>query len=141
MLLEPKEGPEALGDYRCFSKLTSRFFCKACGGRCFALRGEGEFAEVDLKALGIEENNAASEGGSKVRVWRPKREGWNETIHDPNAKDYLTVNGFAIDAGQEGFDLREWTEKKWIGYLDGLNRYEEKGSEERFDRPYQYGAY
>ena len=34
-----------------------------------------------------------------------------------NAK-YLSVNAITLDAGQEGLDLREWTEKGWIEYYD-----------------------
>lgn len=33
---------------------------------------------------------------------------------------YLTVTGLTLDPGQDGLDLREWTEKKWVMYVDML---------------------
>ena len=143
LLLSPADGPlhanSGLGGYQCFAMRSHWFFCKTCGGRCFAFRGEGETVEVDLAALGVTSaEGGQSENGELTRVWRPKKEGWQEVL--PGGKDYLSVNGYSVDAGQDGFDLREWTEKKWVAYLDrrdvgGIRQ------DPRLDRPQDGGAY
>lgn len=89
--------------------------------------GEGEVVDVDLKEMGVK---GVEEG--KTRVWRPKGEGWKE-----NTTGYLSVNSLTLEPGQEGLDLREWVEKKYVGYEDMLFG---KG-EDRLDRPHEGGAY
>ena len=71
--------------------------------RCFAVAGEGEIREVDIE-------------GTKREVWTVKSEGWDES--DDSGLSYLTVNAATLEPGQEGFNLKEWTEKGWIAYWD-----------------------
>lgn len=49
----------------------------------------------------------------------------------------LSVNAATLDPDQEGLDLREWTEKGWIAYLDMRS---EEG-EARLGRPHTGGMY
>jgi hypothetical protein len=124
------KGLQDLGDYTCNDGLIHFYFCRACGVRCFAFMGEGETTAVDLD-------------GRKQRVWRPKAEGWKE---GRNATGYLSVNASSLDAGQEGLDLRVWTESKWVAYLDYLGegaKGEEGGvgKEDRYGRPHEGGMY
>lgn len=97
-LLSPLSPSTELGDYTCNGNRIHWFFCKTCGVRCFSFAGEGEVVEEE-------------EGGGKS-FWRVKKEG--------EGKAYLSVNGHAIDAEQEGFDLRDWTEGKKLAYLNYL---------------------
>lgn len=133
MLLSPLDPLQELGDYQCFGKRLHFLFCRTCGGRCFTFMGKGELVDVELEALGVK----GTELGQKTTVWRPKKEGWSEGM---GAKSYLSVNAYSIDADQAGFDLREWTEKKWIDYIDFL----EIGNTRRpghFEAPHEGGAY
>ena len=58
------------------------------------------------------------ENGEKMKVWHPRK----DRVEGPDEGSlYLSVNAHSIDAGQEGFDMREWTEKKWLWYLDFLD--------------------
>jgi len=129
LLLSPLDPFNDLGDYQCFEKRLHFFFCKTCGVRCFSFMGDGEVVEREI----------GSAGGDKQRVWRPKavvpEDGWVE-----NLQMYLSVNGYTLDAGQEGLDLREWTEKKWVLYLDCYS--ETEGPTARsYERPHFGGAY
>jgi len=126
LLLSPTDPVADLADYTCFSQRLHFYFCKTCGMRCFIFHGEGEVKEEEV-------NIGQTQG--KLPVWRPKKEGWVE-----GSKDYLSVNGYTIDAGQEGLDLREWTESKSVLYLDVLGA---SGVKEpsRYDRPHVGGAY
>ena len=118
-LLSPLKPLEELGDYRCYDKKTHWLFCKTCAVRCFAFIGEGEIVERDVD-------------GSKVEVWKPKREGWEE-----GKGCYLSVNAHTLDVGQEGLDLREWHEKGWIHYLDCLDEKED----DQWGKPHRGGCY
>lgn len=91
-------------------------------------------AEVDLDELGVRDRNGGRMG--KRTIWRPKAEGWDEV----NSGYYLSVNGYTVDAGQDGFQLSDFTANKWVGYMDCL---ELKGPERepRYDRPYEGGAF
>lgn len=68
--------------------------------RCFAVAGEGEIRGVEIE-------------GSKSEAWMVKSEGWDES-----GMNYLTINAATLEPGQEGFNLKEWTEKGWIAYFD-----------------------
>ena len=125
LLLSPTDPFQELGDYLCFDKELHWFFCKQCGGRCFTYAGEEENVEVDLGALGV----PGEAEGKKTKVWKHK-----------GGPAYLSVNGYAIDAGQDGLDLREWTEKKWLQYFDMLPE-REKRLRRTYDRPHAGGAY
>jgi len=67
-----------------------------------------------------------------VKVWTPKEEGWKE-----GETGYLSVNAATLDAGQEGLDMREWTEKGWITYLDA----KDEVGEARLGVPHEGGMY
>jgi hypothetical protein len=51
---------------------------------------------------------------------------------------YLSVNAHTVDAGQEGFDMREWTDKKWLCYLDYLGS---RRMPKTADSPHPGGCY
>lgn len=122
-----------LGDYQCDNGDLHFFFCRTCGGRCFTFMGEGEVVDVDLGSLGVKE----AEGGT-VKAWRAKKEGWVEDR--PAHGRYLSVNAYSLDKGQEGLDLREWYEKKWVGYVDRVRGPEDRG-DFTFERPHPGGVY
>ena len=132
LVLSPLNPYEALGDYQCFDKTLHWLFCKTCGMRCFIFAGEGVVEEQDLGALGV----PGYEEGQKTKVWHAVN---SEAKVDGgyDSRTYLSINGYTIDAKQEGFDLREWTEKKWVEYVDCLD---EKG-QDTFDKPHVGGAY
>lgn len=123
LLLSPLDPLSDLGDYLCFERQLHFLFCKGCGVRCFTFMGEGELVEKETGT-----------SGETQTVWCPKQ-GWVE-----DGTRYLSVNGYTLDAGQEGLDLREWTEKKWVMYLDCLTD-EPVGSDTTYDRPFPGGAY
>jgi hypothetical protein len=52
-------------------------------------------------------------------------------------KSYLSVNAHTLEPGQEGLDLREWTEKGWIAYLD----MKDQVGESRLGEPHEGGIY
>lgn len=87
---------------------------------------------MDLeKELGAEKS-----GGERTKVWRCKKEGWKEGRVEGRTS-YLSVNAHTIEPGQEGLDLREIVDKKWVAYLDILNGKDE-GS---FDYPQRGGTW
>ena len=123
LLLAPLDPLRELAEYRCYERRLRFLFCKQCGMRCFTFAGEGELVEKDV-------------GGETKTVWAPRR-GWVE-----NMENYLSVNAYTIDAGQEGIDMREWTEKKWVMYLDCLSDMTaEQPVSRTYDRPFPGGAY
>jgi hypothetical protein len=139
LLLSPLDPFAELGDYRCWEGRTHWFFCKSCGVRCFGFIGEGEVSERDIPFVKIPIRDPATgkETGveeivGKKRVWTPKREGWKE-----GSGSYLSLNAHTLDAKQEGLDLREWAEKKWICYLDCLD----ETGEDNYDKPHEGGTY
>ncbi|KAL7917917.1 hypothetical protein ACQKWADRAFT_305578 [Trichoderma austrokoningii] len=134
MLLSPLDPMAELGDYTCYSGTIHWLFCKRCGGRCFLFAGEGETAEVDLDEIGVKDSNGGKLG--KRTIWRPRAEGWSET----RPGYYLSVNGYTVDAAQEGFELGEFTANKWVAYVDCLELH---GSERepRYNKPYEGGAF
>jgi hypothetical protein len=118
-LLSPLDPLKELSDYTCGDGDIHFFFCGKCGVRCFAFCGEGEIVERDI------------DGDEKKKVWKP--------VHgnDETGVRYLSVNAQTLDAGQEGLDLREWYDKKWVCYLDMLD---EEGSHS-FERPHRGGSF
>ncbi|KAJ2975950.1 hypothetical protein NQ176_g5228 [Zarea fungicola] len=127
MLLSPLDPFESLGDYRTSDQLLHFFFCKTCGVRCLIFYGSGETVDIDLGAAGVK----GYEVGNTTRVWRAK---------DVPPGTYISVNGHTIDAGQDGFDMRELTEKKNVMYID--NYFEgEKKRPARWDGPHPDGSY
>lgn len=125
MLLCPLDLKD-LNDYTCMDKELHWYFCPKCGVRCFIFCGEGEVVDVNLGEIGAKEG---VEGMTKV--WKPKAEGWSSKT------SYLSVNGYTLDQGQDGVDLREWTEKKLVGYVE---TWFEKG-DDTLERPHNGGAY
>ncbi|KAK1959640.1 hypothetical protein LY78DRAFT_591198 [Colletotrichum sublineola] len=144
LLLKPLSPYEELGDYSVYQKDLHFLFCKTCGMRCIILMGQGEVANVNLEAMGVKNDkkglgkDSVGEGSGLTKVWRPKKDGWNE---GKKWGSYLSVNGYSVDAGQHGFDLREITENKWVKYLDWLELHSEGSQGARFDRPWEGGAY
>lgn len=130
VLLSPTDPWKELKDYQTGSKIAHFFSCGTCGVQCFAFGAIGDLdekVEIDLEAwLG-----KASEG-KKTKVWRPKKEGYEE-----EKTAMLKVNATSLDVGQEGLDLREWHEKGWVAYVDGLDRKEEG----RLGKPHRGGCY
>jgi hypothetical protein len=118
VLLSPLDPMKELSDYTCFDEYIHFLFCGKCGVRCFAFAGEGEVVERDID-------------GGKKKVWKPA----DGLCDDVNG--YLSVNAQTLDAGQEGLELREWYDKRWVCYLDMLD--EKEGHS--FVRPYRGGTF
>ncbi|KAL7952020.1 hypothetical protein V8C42DRAFT_24791 [Trichoderma barbatum] len=137
-LLSPLDPLESLGDYLCNDQTLHFLFCKTCAVRCFIFHGEGEIVDVSLpEAIASASADSGSEtGGVAVKAWRPKKVELSAGI--PHKGSYLSVNGHTIDAGQKGFDLREWAETKAIMYLDLLP---DGGLPQRCERPHVGGSY
>lgn len=138
-VLSPLDPLQSLGDYRCNDGTLRFLHCKTCAVRCFIFHGEGEIIDVSLPAA-IASTGAASSsetGSVSVKAWRPKKVELNAGI--PHQGSYLSVNGHTIDAGQEGFDLREWVETKAVMYLDLLP--DDGGMPRRCERPHVGGSY
>lgn len=77
--------------------------------------GESEIKEVEVEGKAV------------------KKAGW---VEGSSNTGYLSVNAATLEAGQEGLDLSEWTEKGWIAYLDFLGEIEEA----RLGKPYEGGV-
>lgn len=135
LLLSPLDPYGDLGDYTSGEKSLHYLYCKTCAVRCFIHMGEGEHVEVDLGELGV----AGHEVGKTVKAWRPKKDGWKEGRSQHGC--YLSVNGYTVDAKQDGFDLGEFTANKVVGYIDYLRLDEEGMGSPRVDRPHKDGAY
>ena len=134
LLLSPLDPFSTLGDYLCYDKVLHFFFCKMCGGRCFIFAGDGELVDVDLSELGLAglEDKYTEK---VVKAWKPKTGGGH-----PELGHYLSVNAHSIDANQDGFDMREWTEKKYVMYCDCLSN-EADEVPATYERPQHGGCY
>jgi hypothetical protein len=100
--------------------------------------GKGEVIEVDPADLGLVQDEGQEEAQAKMKVWRPKKEGWKEGRVNGC---YLSVNGQSIEAGQEGFDLTEFVDNKWVLYYDYLELGGGEAKARRYGKPHEYGAY
>ncbi|KAH8895268.1 hypothetical protein GQ53DRAFT_855504 [Thozetella sp. PMI_491] len=109
-LLAPLDPLQDLGDFMCATKEFHLLFCRTCGVQCFRFAGKGEVVEGVLPGVG--------EDGAKTKYWHPVKEGWAEGRENGC---YLTINAVTLDAGQEGVDLRAWTENKAVLYLNNLS--------------------
>lgn len=137
ILLSPQDPFKDLGDYQYGEKILHYFFCRNCGIRCFTFSGEGENVDLDLRQLLGQERGQAIQEGDTTKVWRAKKEGWKDGRHT----GYLSVNANTIDQLQEGFDLREWTEKGWIYYIEMFNPPDDAPEPMSYDRPFPGGVY
>lgn len=148
-LLTPLDPMTELADYTCFDHKLHWLFCRKCGVRCFTFSGKGEVVECDMEkdlggrefVEGIKDLHKGENDGT-VKVWRPKKEGWYERGYPLEGRSYFSVNAYTLEAGQEGLDLRQWTEEKQVLYLDCLEPNGEGTGETRtYERPQYGGAY
>jgi hypothetical protein len=114
---------------------NNMFFCPRCGVRCFFIHGPSETAERDLAADGVDLEKAQVDPGKKA-FWRPMADGWKE-----EEEHWFRVNAMTLEAGQEGLDLREWTEKKWVQYVNMLDDYAQPGNRASYENPFEGGCY
>ena len=112
-------------DYTCFDEEIHFYFCGTCGVRCFSFVGEGEIKEIDDDDDGVEVQ------GKKTEVWVLK-EGWSE-----GETSFFSLNAATLEPGQEGLNLKEWTEKGWIAYVDTKNFVRKS----RYREPHDGGMY
>ncbi|KAF2196860.1 hypothetical protein GQ43DRAFT_425754 [Delitschia confertaspora ATCC 74209] len=120
LLLSPN--PSELGDYSCLTKQMHWYFCKTCGVKPFCGAGGWVKEEVDVNAWKGEEKRDGE--GKKKTAWKlTTKEVEIEKADRKIKKEVLSlnVNATTLDARQEGLDLREWHEKKWVFYLDVLD--------------------
>lgn len=144
LLLSPLDPFKELGDYLCIRKRLHFFFCKTCGVRCFIVMGEGRISDVevdtDLLNVSLEKLSIADDGNQTnkktVQAWHMVPD--SEAVDMPYGQ-YLSVNGHTIDAGQEGFDMREWVEKKSVLYYDFLQ--DDNSAPGRYEAPHIGGCY
>jgi len=134
----PDDEGSGVSSYMCNSAVSKWYFCSTCGVRTFAIRGEKVTEEVELptellQRAGVVGKDTKGEM-SRVKVWRCRREGWNEW--GSGLTGYLSVNAVTLDVGQKGLDLRKWSEWGVIEYGDGLER---KGGWQPV--PYEGGMY
>ena len=69
------------------------------------------------------------DGKGKGERWAPRREGWEE-----GTTGYFSINRLTLDQPQEGLDLREWVDKKWIFYMDHMSDTDK--AKYSYDRPH-----
>ncbi|KAH7128566.1 hypothetical protein B0J11DRAFT_525274 [Dendryphion nanum] len=130
--------PSELGEYRCFDKRIGWYFCKNCGVRTFAMGGNWEEAELDVEKWAGKDSKAET-----MKVWKAtagesfKRVVDGKEIIKP--LHYLSVNAVTLNGGEGGVDLREWHDKKWVFYVENLER--KNGTLMRIDEPYPGGLY
>jgi hypothetical protein len=130
---------EELGDYRVFSKKIGWYFCKNCGVRILGLGGKWEQADLDIGEWAGQEPDGKTQ---KVSVTKPDGV-WLKNVNGekvPIPMHYLSVNAVTLDGGEDGVDLREWHEKKWVYYVE--SRVRERGfSSEMSSGPHPCGMY
>lgn len=127
ILLSPIDPFESLGDYLCDSKDLHFFFCKTCAIRPFIFAGKGQIVDMDLDKLNIDGvSNVNGQKNTKV---------WTVAVEDDHT--YLCINGNTVDALQDGYDPRDYVEKKSLVFIDWLNDRDAKQN----DRPHPGGCY
>ncbi|EEQ33086.1 hypothetical protein McanMca71_003797 [Microsporum canis] len=142
-LLSPLEPEKELTDYKILEAGSSWYFCPTCGVRCFSFRGKGKVEDVELeewvtKPADMTDTKAAAaaggEGSKKIttKAWRIEKEGWDEG----KRTSYLSINVQTLEP-EDGLDLRELVDKKWLGFID-CREFKEK---QRFDRPQTGGSW
>jgi hypothetical protein len=134
-LLSPADPFKDLSDY-VSPEGNHMFFCPKCGVRCFFIYGPSETVALDLAAEGVDLQKAQADPSGKALVWRPKAEGWKE-----EEEHWFRVNAVTLEARQEGLDMREWTDKKWVQYVNMLDDDAEPGNRASYDKPFEGGCY
>ena len=141
VLLSPLDPFKELGNYNIrehSGSVSYNLLCPTCGVRCFGTGGPsgkelGSIVERDLAADGVDITRASIDGdGKSVKVWMPNPDGWQEEV-----THWLRVNGTSLEPDQEGLNLREWTEKKWVQYVNWLDEVEGCS----YEKPYHGGIY
>lgn len=116
-LLSPTNPLESMGNYHTKNKNINFIFCNTCGIRCFIFAGEAEVIDMDLATLGVKDTTRGYDEQKPTQVWHVKAA---KPDAAPSLK-YLSINGNAIDAEQEGFDMREYRETEQVIYVDFLH--------------------
>ncbi|KAH8892837.1 hypothetical protein GQ53DRAFT_861020 [Thozetella sp. PMI_491] len=122
ILLSPLDPLTELENYLCDTKQIHWPFCKhaAC------------VTEVELPGTNAE--------GEKTRFWHVVKEGWKEGSKLTTGC-CLAVNALTIDAGQEGIDLAEWTEKNFTVYVNNIEADGKPKGGRSVERPFPGGCY
>lgn len=143
-LLSPLEPEKILTAYKILEEGTTWYFCPTCGVRCFSFGGKGRAEEVEVEEWATRPADttdvkaaAAAAGGEgsktvRTKAWTIQKEGWDEGLRSC----YLSVNAQTLEP-EDGLDLREIADKKWLGYLD----YREMKEKQRFDSPHIGGSW
>lgn len=134
-----------MSDYRTADKILAFLACKTCGTRPFIItsdlveeKADADGSDVDklaaqIDSMGIEDiKGVTKEKG--MRVWRPVMGEWDKKEDDGT---YFSLNGHTIDAGQEGFEMRDYVDNKTVEFLDWLH---DRDAEKK-DKPHAGGSY
>ncbi|EGE00177.1 hypothetical protein TESG_07497 [Trichophyton tonsurans CBS 112818] len=148
LLLSPLQPENDLTAYKILEEGSTWYFCPTCGVRCFSFGGKGRAKEVDVEEWATKPADttdlkagaaatAAAAGDEvpkkvKTKAWTIDEDGWDEGLRSC----YLSVNAQTLEP-EDGLDLREIVDKKWLGYLD----YREMKEKQRFDRPHVGGSW
>jgi hypothetical protein len=143
ILLSPLDPFKELTNYKCAGMRQNLLFCPTCGIRAFVTMlpaGEpfGEVVTKDISNIGLSLSQLKQLGfqddveAKTVKVCVPG-DGWKE-----GRTHMMRVNANVLDARQEGLDLREWHEKKWVQYVNWLD---EVNGARSYDRPFHSGSY
>lgn len=114
-----------MGDYRTGGKIIAFLFCKTCAAQPFLTTSELEEEKsddldklsADLDKLGIDDIKGVAKE-KDMAVWRPVLSAWDKKRGDGT---YFSLNGHTIDAGQEGFEMRDYVDNKTMTFLDWLH--------------------
>lgn len=104
-------------------------------GRVSDVSVETDSLDIPLERLTLSDNAKADQKKKLVKAWHGIPD--SEAVNIPDGQ-YLSVNAHTIDANQEGFDMRDWVDKKAVKYLDCLD---DAQNEDRYDRPHAGGCY
>ena len=144
----PMEEGSGLKSYIPKGRNGTWHFCEHCGTRGFSLRGTGYNDEVDLPTALLQRVDSRTLNGTtgeitakdgettRVSVWRPKKD-WHEQDEDGKGTDYLSINGVALDAHNDNFDIRQLHENGYVAYVQTLKM---EGNVYQ-DTPYFGGTY
>jgi hypothetical protein len=143
ILLSPLDPLKELTNYKCGEKRLDLLFCPTCGVRALVSLlppGDsfGEIVTKDLSDIGLSQSQLKQlgfqdEADAKAVKVCVTGDAWQE-----GRTHMLRVNAQTLDANQEGLDVREWHEKKWVQYVNWLD--EVRGASS-YDRPFHSGTY